>query len=383
MGSRAWRVRGNPSRRWLPTAVAALLCAVVLTGVLVASASRPNSLRSGHTQVDGGTKMVIGPTRGGAARAQGASGSATVATTSGYLRPETSIAQGIYEFGTNSGVDATDSDLAGTTLTFQWSQLEPAAGTFDWTRVSQAIAPWATAGKHVILRVSTAGQASWGGAAANATPQWVYAQGAPAVHDDGATLPVYWNATFLQDYDAFIEAFAAQFNGDPALSFIEIGVGDGGETLPDTQEGPGNRYALWSAQGYSDAVWLDTIENIATTYREDFPSTPVVPLVDSSFLGPSQGQDYAKLTTWFVTTGFPMQYDGLTSNSAAPNAYWGQTPTIMEQRNPTSSSGDTLAGDCTEATGPRESKVILIYQSDIDSPANLPALRNCAQAVAP
>jgi hypothetical protein len=361
---------------------AILIVAATLVGIVVASGSGPASPQSGRAQVHGDTGKATEPTGSGASRGQRGSGSAVATDLSDEFRHETSIAHGIYEFGTNSGADAANPELAGTTLTFQWSQLEPEPGTFDWARVDQAIAPWAAARKHVILRVSTGGHASWGATAAKATPEWVYAQGVPAVHDSGATLPTYWNATFLRDYDNFIDAFAAHIDGDPVVSFIEMGIGDGGETLPDTQEGPGNRYAMWTPHGYSDAVWLGTIENIATTYRQDFLRTPVVPLVDSSFMGPSQREDYANLTSWFVANGFAMQYDGLTAKSTPQNASWGKTATIVEQRNPTSASGDTLAGDCANATGPSASKVILIYRSDIDNPGNGPALNNCAQSVA-
>jgi hypothetical protein len=162
-----------------------------------------------------------------------------------------------------------------------------------------------------------------------------------------------------------------------------MGIGDGGETLPDTQEGAGNRSALFARSGYSDALWLATVESIATTYREDFQRTPVVPLVDSTFLGSDRWSDYVALTAWFVSDGFPMQYDGLTSNSTVPDASWKHTTTVMEQRGPTSSSGDSLAADCADATGRMGSDVILIYQSDIDNPSNQGRLNTCAASVAP
>jgi hypothetical protein len=78
-----------------------------------------------------------------------------------------------------------------------------------------------------------------------------------------------------------------------------------------------------------------------------------------------------------------MQYDGLTSTSTPQDGSWGQTTTVMEQRGPTSTSGDSLAGDCADATGPMHSSLILIYQSDIDNPANAEALSACASSVAP
>jgi hypothetical protein len=373
MKHRAPRHRRILKRKWPLRMGAILIAAAALVGVAVASGSRPDSSHSGtaqvHSPIGKGTVSATKSVR-------------RAADLSDDFRPEPLIAHGIFEFGTNSGADANIPDISGTTLTFNWSQLEPEPGTFDWARIDQAIAPWAAAQKHVILRVSTGGQASWGATAANATPAWVYAQGVPSVHDSGATLPVYWNATFLRDYDNFIQAFASHIDGNPVASFIEMGIGDGGETLPDTQEGPGNRDAMWTPHGYSDALWLTTIEKIATTYRDDFHLTPVVPLIDSSFMGPSQGQDYAKMTTWFVAHGFPMQYDGLTAKSMPQNASWGKTTTITEQRNATSTSGDTLAGDCADATGPMNSTVILIYQSDIDNPANGAALSNCAHSVA-
>jgi hypothetical protein len=295
------------------------------------------------------------------------------------FRPDVLTARGIYEFaGGNSGTDATNADLAGTTLTFEWSQLEPAPGQFSWARVDSAIAPWAAVGKQVILRVSTGGQAAWGAAAARATPAWVYAQGVPSVSDDGSTLPAYWNTKFLADYDAFIAAYAGRYDGNPVVSFIEMGIGDGGETLPDTQEGTSNHLALWTARGYTDALWLATIENIATTFRQDFLRTPVVPLVDSTFLGPSRRDDYMKLTGWFVANGFPMQYDGITSASTPQDSDWVKTTIVAEQRGPAARSGDTLAGECADVTGPMKSRVFLVYQSDIDDPANKGSLATCA-----
>jgi hypothetical protein len=403
--------RSRPSsRRRLAVAAAALLAggaaaaAITLTsgpGPQASTSPPKSSTHSTSTHNDvapsaatSTTTTIAGASPGGSASKSHApvpaktGGSTTptnpATTISLNFRPDTITTQGIYEFsGGNSATDAGNPDLAGTTLTFEWAQLEPSPGQFSWARVDQAIAPWAAAGKHVILRVSAGGEASWGSAAANATPAWVYAQGVPSVEDAGSTLPAYWNPTFLSDYDAFIAAYAAHYDGNPAVSFIQMGIGEGGETLPDTQGGTTNRLALWTARGYSDAVWLATVENIATTFRDDFHRTPVVPLVDSSFLssGRSRLDNYTTLTGWFVANGFPMQYDGLTSTSTPQDADWAKTTTIVEQRGATSSSGDTLAGDCSDATGPMESKVILIYQSDIDNPTNQGALNACAASL--
>jgi Beta-galactosidase len=353
----------------VPQAPAAPATTTTVTTAVLPTTAPTSTTTSGSTEPGAST-----PT---------ASDAEAASTVSLKFHPDVLTARGVYEFsGGNSGADAANADLAGTTLTFEWSQLEPAPGQFAWNRVDNAIAPWAAAGKQVILRVSTGGEATWGAAAANATPAWVYAQGVPSVNDDGSTLPAYWNAKFLADYDAFVRAYAARYDGKPVVSFIEMGIGDGGETLPDTQESTSNRLALWTARGYSDDLWLATVENIATTFRQDFLRTPVVPLVDSTFLGPSRWNDYMKLTGWFVANGFPMQYDGITAASTPQDSDWVKTTIVAEQRGPAARSGDTLAGECADATGPMKSRVILVYQSDITDPANRGSLATCAAKAA-
>jgi hypothetical protein len=365
-------------RYWVVSVVAIV---AVVAAVTVLATGRDSGPRAPSSRSAGGPHSTTTTTTATATNSPKATVPGSGGTTAKFT-PDSIPKRGIYEFaGGNSGADAHNPDLAGTTLTFEWARLEPEPGQFEWRAVDQAIAPWAAAGKRVILRVSAGGEATWGAAAADATPAWVYAQGVPAVHDDGSTLPVYWNPTYLADYDAFIAAYAARYDGDPAVSFIEMGIGDGGETLPDTQEGTTDHLAQWAPYGYTDGVWLATIEKIATTFREDFRRTPVVPLVDSTFYGPARSTDYQTLTGWFATNGFPMQYDGLTSTTTPHDSSWGETTTIVEQRGPTSTSGDTLAGDCADATGPMGSKVVLIYQSDIDDPANQEALNACAKSV--
>ncbi len=59
---------------------------------------------------------------------------------------------------------------------------------------------------------------------------------------------------------------------------------------------------------------------------------PVVPLVDSSFMGPTRSTAYPQLTSWFASNGFPMQYDGLTSTTTPENSDWDRTTVLVEQR---------------------------------------------------
>ncbi|HTX01769.1 MAG TPA: beta-galactosidase [Acidimicrobiales bacterium] len=295
------------------------------------------------------------------------------------LPPEGRLAApGLYEFaGGNSATDAGNPDLAGTTLTFDWSALEPSPGVYDWQPVEQAIAAWEAAGKKVILRVSAGSSLAWGDGAGDGTPAWVYALGVWRVDDDGSLLPAYWDRPFVEAYSTFLAAYAARFDGDRAIAFIEMGIGEGGETLPDTQSDT-DRLALWSRYGYSDAGWLAYVETVSSDYREDFRTTAVVPLVDSSFLGGDRRRDYTELVRWYARNGFPMQYDGLTEESTLPGRAWATVTTISEQRDPTSMSGDRLAGDCRAARHALHSRWLLVYRSDLVDPANAGEVARCA-----
>ncbi len=85
----------------------------------------------------------------------------------------------------------------------------------------------------VILRIATSGAASWDVPySGDGTPAWVYADGARSVIDSGETIPVYWDQAYLTDYQAFVQAFGAEFNGNSSIAFIESGIGMGGRRFP-------------------------------------------------------------------------------------------------------------------------------------------------------
>jgi hypothetical protein len=288
--------------------------------------------------------------------------------------------RGIYEFaGGNSSTDATDPDLAGVVLIYYWSQIEPQKGVFDWTLITNDMAPWVAAGKKVILRISTSGQAAWDPPySGDATPQWVFDDGARSIVDSGETIPVYWDQAYLTDYSAFVQSFSQEFNGNPSVAFVEAGIGMGGETLPETN-GSASSAADWDADGYTDALWLSTIEQIASFYQV-FTKTPVYPLVDETFFGTDQ-TDLNSLMDWFRSVpNWGLQDDGLTSTLTLGPLWLGR-PIALEERDQTQVSGDCLCADISNGLFNLLGTYLLLYQSDIDNPANGTYLRQAAAEV--
>jgi hypothetical protein len=277
--------------------------------------------------------------------------------------------RGIYEFaGGNTKADATDPNLAGVVLTYYWSQIEPQKGVFDWSPIESAMAPWIAAHKKIVLRISTSGGPSWDPPySGSGTPAWVYADGARSITDNGETIPVYWDPAYLSDYQSFVAAFAGEFDGNPNLAFIEPGVGMGGETLPETGASPAGITA-WEADGYTDAVWLSTVETISSFVKASFQTTRSYWMVDRTFFDGS-GTYFNAVMAWFKTVPhWHLQNNGLTSTQTL-SAQW-SGPLALEQLTSTENSGDCLCADISNGLDNLDATFLMIYKTDVDNPAN-------------
>jgi len=292
--------------------------------------------------------------------------------------------KGVIEYaGNNSAADAGNPDLAGVDLDYYWSQIEPTKGDFDWAVINSAMAPWVANKKKVIIRIATAGQASWDAPySGSGTPAWVYADGAHSITDSGETVPVYWGSAYLADLRSFIDAFAAEYDGNSSVALIEAGVGMGGETMPETNLSS-TGLAAWDAAGYSSATWLSTVETISTYYHEAFTKTPVDALLTSTFLG-GNWTDYQLLPSWYGSTSpaWGLQNDALSATSTLPDpTAWARASNlVLEQAQPTRVSGDSLLADGTNGVK-QHAEYVLIYRTDIDESSNSSALAKLASMV--
>ncbi len=358
------------------------LCAAVALSLIAAACGGavPEALGSHHHRSETGTVM---PTTTTSAKDSGVGSAATAPTSSVPSRPVAPAApssgfQGIYEFaGDNSQADATDPDLAGVVLTYYWSEIEPQDGVFDWSQIQRDMAPWIAAHKKIILRISTSGAASWDPPySGDGTPAWVYADGARSVTDNGETIPVYWDQAYLTDYQSFVQAFGAEFAGNPNLAFIEPGVGMGGETLPETNASAAG-IAGWEADGYTDALWLSTVETISHFFEAPFRGTPIYPLVDRTFFD-GNATDIDTVMAWFkAQPGWGLQNDGLSATQTL-SSEWSGAPLALEQLNSTQTSGDCLCVDISNGLDDLHGNYLLIYKTDIDDPANAAYLSQAA-----
>ena len=221
---------------------------------------------------------------------------------------------GVYQFlGQVHPDDATNPNIDGALLVFTWSQVEPTKGVFDWSAVEAAIQPWAVAGKKIALRIHTASSvlfnANWNGeTAGQATPSWVFAEGVRSVTDpNGSVLPVYWDPAYEHELWATIRAFAARYNGDPRIAWVEAASGYDGESFVEPSSHVGV-LARWQAVGYSDAVWQQTVYWTWDVYKRFF-TIPVA--VEDKGLQISGVNDFRLFADHAVRAGLWVTHNGL------------------------------------------------------------------------
>jgi Beta-galactosidase len=291
--------------------------------------------------------------------------------------------QGIYVLsGGNSATYADDPIVAGTYLGYYWSQLEQQDGQYNWSQIDRDMQPWVAHGKKVIVRISTAGWKQWQPPySGQGTPQWVFKKGVSSVtENDGAIKPQYWNPTFLQYLSTFVRAFANRYDGNAHIMAVEIGVGDGGETSPDTHfnSNPGI-LQKWKSIGYTNAVWWSTIQRIITIYTSSFHSTRLAIMPNSSFIASNTGYKDDLVLDYAVSHNLWLQDNGLVANRTLPTV-WKKVPVIEEQRNATDQSRDTMQQDVQTALQ-NNAVVLMVFASDIAKSANHAALVQAAALV--
>ena len=117
--------------------------------------------------------------------------------------------------------------LPGTSVVYfrvLWNDVEPQEGVFRWDIFDAVAQNWIRDGKQVAFRIICCNQTE------NATPDWVRAAGAKGIWfkyrspaAEPRWEPVYDDPVFLEKYTDFLKAFAARYDGDSSVAFVDVG----------------------------------------------------------------------------------------------------------------------------------------------------------------
>jgi hypothetical protein len=138
-----------------------------------------------------------------------------------------------------------------------WSSIEPQPGVFYWDKVDNEVRKAHDRGKRIWLQVMTS---------EGMTPQWAINAGVAMVGSRGG-LPVPWDPTYLRLLRRVVHAMAARYDGNPTVEAIVIAAGGcyGEMTICDAQS-----YGdAWRAAGYTDAVFVQAVDDIIDLYLEE------------------------------------------------------------------------------------------------------------------
>jgi hypothetical protein len=132
-------------------------------------------------------------------------------------------------------------------LRLAWSYLEPKEGQYDWYLIDSVVAKYVPLGYGLSFRISCRETGPYPGSVGEqvdgihyATPKWVRDAGAQGTLLEGEAAanvgsvpswaPDYGDPVFLAKLENFHRAFAARYDGQPYVRYIDIGsVGDWGE----------------------------------------------------------------------------------------------------------------------------------------------------------
>lgn len=113
---------------------------------------------------------------------------------------------------------------------FNWNQVEPQEGVYDWSVIETFLNKWDSLGKKAAFGIACASSTN---NASYLTPKWVFDAGAAYTMANNGTqyVPVWNDEIFLSKLENFTKAFAEKYDGDRRIAFIDVrSYGNFGET---------------------------------------------------------------------------------------------------------------------------------------------------------
>jgi len=185
----------------------------------------------------------------------------------------------------------------GVTIRVAWSDVQPNATTFNWTRLDQSV-----------LRAQASGrQLQFGVHPGASTPPWVYSAGAaafpmlwnkPFSHGNCTTvpIPVPWDPIYLARWTSFVRALAERYDPVAAVTGVKF-AGLNAQSMENDIPaknvsncgGSGvvwDPSAIWQRLGYTPDRITDTFTTLVSCYNTAFRNTSVV-LMTGNFPWPA------------------------------------------------------------------------------------------------
>jgi hypothetical protein len=186
-----------------------------------------------------------------------------------------------------------------------WSYLEPVEGEYRWEVIDPTIAKWTGRGLGIAFRISCRETGTDRIEQQFATPKWVIDAGARGGHylkgketdATGPWEPDFSDPVFLDKLEQFLKAFAARYDGQPWLRYVDIGsIGDWGEG--HTHSGSRKEYGFEIRQRHIDL------------HKKYFVRSPLV-VTDDFVYSVGDPQQRQRLHRYVVDSGISYRDDSI------------------------------------------------------------------------
>ncbi|MCX6906324.1 MAG: DUF4832 domain-containing protein, partial [Verrucomicrobia bacterium] len=160
-------------------------------------------------------------------------------------------------------------------IRFNWADVEPEPGQFNWKLIDDVIAAWKPRGAAIAMRVMTCNAHSSG---YYASPKWLFDAGGKGfeyvVGGDDPTSggkripriePDYADPVYLARHGAFLEALGQRYDGHPGVEFLDIGS-----------------YGVWGEWHTKHPAAVAVRKQIVDLYLRAFRRTPLVFMSDDA-----------------------------------------------------------------------------------------------------
>ena len=160
-------------------------------------------------------------------------------------------------------------------IRFNWADVEPERGKYNWQVIDDVIAAWKPRGATVALRVMTCNAHSAG---YYASPKWLFDSGCKGfeylVGGDDPTSggkripriePDYSDPIYLARHGEFLKALGERYDGNPGVEFLDIGS-----------------YGVWGEWHTTHPAPVEVRKQIVDLYLQAFRRTPMVFMSDDA-----------------------------------------------------------------------------------------------------
>jgi hypothetical protein len=205
-------------------------------------------------------------------------------------------------------------------MRYNWSDVEPQEGIYDWPRIDNDLNAWTAAGKKFAFGVMNANSST--PTNQYVTPNWVFKDGAHFIksevyddilHREGIQyIPVWDDPIFLRKVQDFVTALSERYDGNPNVAYVDI-----------------RSYGNWGAQdtnGLPLSVLLPPhgVQEHILIYKNAFKHTQLV--------CPWGSPVYKSIYTWAASLHIGLRRDGIMVESTGSELTlaYGKAPIVFE-----------------------------------------------------